>query len=342
MRRAPAAIAATVSACLALLACGDGGGGGEGPCRTSTDCPAGMLCVDGACLGGGDGGEDGRLDAPGDTDASPDTDSSSDADGSSDGPDGETGEGGTDGPTDVPADAPTDEAGDGPLPDADDGAAEDAGPEDVEPDGFRVDDDGDTFPESGGDCDDADPRVFPGATGHVEGIDYDCDGRIEYLATFLITVDDWYERLCVNDVDVVVDPVTSRDWYGAESYSAVLESGLNAVGVHGVDLYEVISAFMMRIEVNGVAYPTTGIAPGDPDTTPWRYSPDPDEDPQADWCQASYDDSLWGPARYVGEWGSSPWGASPPEFSGVGADWIWDDRPVELQDAWFRLEIVLP
>lgn len=69
------------------------------------------------------------------------------------------------------------------------------------------------------------------------------------------------------------------------------------MGVHGVDLYEVISAFMMRIQVAGRTYLTTGISPGEPDTTPWRYSPDPDEDPQADWCMATYDDSAWGPAR---------------------------------------------
>jgi hypothetical protein len=155
-------------------------------------------------------------------------------------------------------------------------------------------------------------------------------------------VDDWYERVCVNDVDVAVDPVGSRDWYAAESYTAVMESGLTVVGVHGVDLYEVISAFMMRIQVAGLTFLTTGIAAGEPDTTPWRYSPDPDADPQADWCQPTYDDSAWGPARYVGEWGSSPWSASPPEFAGVGADWIWDDRPADLQDAWFRIEITLP
>jgi hypothetical protein len=32
----------------------------------------------------------------------------------------------------------------------------------------------------------------------------------------------------------------------------------------------------------------------------------------------------------------------PPEFAGVGADWIRDDRPAGLQDAWFRIEITLP
>ncbi|MBN1772156.1 MAG: putative metal-binding motif-containing protein, partial [Deltaproteobacteria bacterium] len=286
-----------------------------------------------------DGATDGTP-TDGATDGTP-TDGTTDGTPTDGATDGTPADGATDGtPADGATDGtPADGATDGTPADAD---TADWTPTDIPSESFWVDDDGDTFAEGDGDCDDTDPRVYPDATGHIEGVDYDCDGKREYLATLMLTVDDWYERLCVNDIDVAIDATTSRDWYGAETYTVVMESGLNVVGVHGVDLFEVISAFMMRIQVAGLTYLTTGISAGEPDTTPWRYSPDPDESPQADWCMASYDDSAWGPARYVAEWGASPWGPSPPEFSGVGADWIWDDRPASLADAWFRIKLDLP
>ena len=318
---------------IALAGCG-GGSSPEGSCTTGADCPAGQICLDGRCRAAADG--TGETDVPVPSDGWPD---GPPIDGTTDAP---PIDGTTDAPADAPLDAPADVPGEDTVVDVPADDAADTTPTDTLPDSFWVDDDGDTFAEGSGDCDDTDPRIYPGATGHLEGIDYDCDGKREYLATLLLTVDDQYERLCVNDVDVAIDPTASRDWFAAETYTAVMESGFNVVGVHGVDLYEVISAFMMRIQVAGRTYLTTGIAAGEPDTTPWRYSPDPDEDPQADWCTASYNDSAWGPARYVAEWGSSPWGLSPPEFSGVGADWIWDDRPAALLDAWFRIKIDLP
>ena len=53
----------------------------------------------------------------------------------------------------------------------------------VDPD--QIDDDGDGFSETAGDCDDTDPDVFPGApedpnsTGYGDGIDNDCDGTVD-------------------------------------------------------------------------------------------------------------------------------------------------------------------
>ncbi len=43
----------------------------------------------------------------------------------------------------------------------------------------RADLDGDGWTVEGGDCDDADLSVYPGATGPCEGIDRDCDGEID-------------------------------------------------------------------------------------------------------------------------------------------------------------------
>lgn len=49
---------------LLLVAC-DCGGGGEGRCTTTADCPAGQACVDGMCVGrDAGGGGDAALDAP--------------------------------------------------------------------------------------------------------------------------------------------------------------------------------------------------------------------------------------------------------------------------------------
>ncbi len=55
----------------------------------------------------------------------------------------------------------------------------DGRPEAVPTDCDIVDDDGDGYPEAGGDCDDSDPNVFPGQTETENGIDDDCDGVVD-------------------------------------------------------------------------------------------------------------------------------------------------------------------
>ena len=47
------------------------------------------------------------------------------------------------------------------------------------PSGLAVDDDADGFSACGGDCDDADPSVFPGATEYLDDDDNDCDGTVD-------------------------------------------------------------------------------------------------------------------------------------------------------------------
>lgn len=53
-------------------------------------------------------------------------------------------------------------------------------------DPLLVDDDGDGYAESEGDCDDARPDVAPGLTDGCDGVDADCDGAVDEGAA-----DDW-------------------------------------------------------------------------------------------------------------------------------------------------------
>ena len=52
-------------------------------------------------------------------------------------------------------------------------------PEAVPIDCDIADDDGDGFPPAGGDCDDDDPLVYPGAVEVLDGVDQDCDGVVD-------------------------------------------------------------------------------------------------------------------------------------------------------------------
>jgi len=86
------------------------------------------------------------------------------------------------------------------------------------------DDDGDGIAVSGGDCDDADPRVYPGAVEEPNGVDDDCDGAIdEGTSAMDDDGDGWCEGpICTDgtmpgdchdgDATVYVDAPELADW----------------------------------------------------------------------------------------------------------------------------------
>jgi hypothetical protein len=238
-------------------------------------------------------------------------------------------------------DDPFDLAGDGEGEVSETGVSD--GVEEVVPDGTgepdlaSIDGDGDGFTPAEGDCDDSHPDIYPGSEIVVRYRDYDCDDKVEYQVSFWVTVDDEYE-FCV-DGDFVGSDAT---WSDAERYDLELESGPHVIGINGIDSAGVITGMATRVvaggyEINSHGSPTDGI-----DSTAWRYYPLEDEGPQLEWCQVIYDDSLWGPALFNTEIDDDSWHENPDSLSPHEVDWIWDGRPSEFNEAWFRRSFYLP
>ncbi|MFH1130599.1 MAG: hypothetical protein V1754_04645 [Pseudomonadota bacterium] len=213
----------------------------------------------------------------------------------------------------------------------------DAGDTDADKDGWTP---------AQGDCDDTSDLVYPGSNNHIEGVDYDCDLKREYTVDFEVIVDDAYPRFCLNDNDIGSSAMSYGD-RRIEEYTAVMESGLNVVGINGKDIYGTRASMSMTIRVNGRLHRTNGISQGDPDTAEWRYFPKAVNQPRLGWCSRLFDDknppppyTPWGPALLANEMGNAE--PDPPEFRGNETDWLWDGAPKALNDSWFRLEMELP
>jgi hypothetical protein len=237
---------------------------------------------------------------------------------------------------DVHGDAPEDETTDAP-----DDSVDVVEEEFVDP--LYTDDDGDGFSEFEGDCDDADDGIYPGATTHVEGIDYDCDGRREFLAKMYVAVDDEFS-LCANGVSLATCTASypGECFVEDQYYEYILESGLNSIGVNGWDTVGISASFAMWIEAAGTEVITRGIRSGGTDWAKWRYFPTSGEAPQTTWCDQSFDASSWGPALFASEVGDTLGFHHPPSMVKLGSNWVWDGNPSGIRDSWFRLELMLP
>lgn len=70
--------------------------------------------------------------------------------------------------------------------------------------GISVDDDGDGLSEERGDCNDADPTAYVGATEVCDGDDEDCDGVIDEFTGALYYPDEDGDDCYSRDAEVVV------------------------------------------------------------------------------------------------------------------------------------------
>lgn len=182
-----------------------------------------------------------------------------------------------------------------------------------------------------GDCDDADPQIYPTSTERVDGKDSNCDGSTDWLVTIYVAVDDAGE-LCVNN-QILGD---TGSWTTGKTYEKWMNTGPVAVGIYGWDVGYTITAGIAHVEISDGSIWTS-------DST-WLYSPDPNDSSSKDgWCTPAFDDINWEPAQDIGPIGTSPWGNAPSEFpQGSPARWIWDYYPVALNSQYLRTVITLP
>lgn len=200
-----------------------------------------------------------------------------------------------------------------------------------------TDDDHDGYGSLSGDCDDGDPRVHRGATSAVDGVDFNCDGYVDWIVDITVSADDAYD-LCIDGHMVA----TGTGHPDAEHYSFVLRAGDHVIGAHGHDTSGVSAGLVAYVRAAGNEFGTFGVREGDADATRWRYYPDIEEAPQESWCDVGFDDSDWGPALLNDQLDDGVWLMGPPELYGIETDWIWDGRPRSLHESWFRRSLELP
>jgi hypothetical protein len=181
-----------------------------------------------------------------------------------------------------------------------------------------------------GDCNDGSNLVHPGALR--DGVDADCDGRIEWHVTIVLTVDDAY-TLCVDDAGNVIGE--DDEWEDAETYRVWLDAGEHVIGFLGEDDDDIAAAALAEVGISrGDRWWTNGN---------WRFDPEPQEGSgRAGWCSPGFDDGEWGSAHVYGPWGVPPYGFDPPELAGTAANWIWDNLPYAHRTQYFRLSLDLP
>ena len=186
-----------------------------------------------------------------------------------------------------------------------------------------------------GDCDDSNPAIHPGAL--IDGYDADCDGRLEWKVTIVLTVVESY-FLCIDGADNIIGSDTL--WEHAETWVVWLDSGTHTVGFRGVgsdgEKEDYLTGAIIDISIsNGTSWWSNNN---------WRYDPNPQSDDASrkGWCSNGFDDEDWGIARDFGSWGVPPWGSQPLEMEQTSASWIWDNSPVDHITQFFRREIELP
>ena len=186
----------------------------------------------------------------------------------------------------------------------------------------------------GQDCDDADPNINPASAQQIDGQDSNCDGRLDWLVSIYISVDDDFEW-CVDD-EQNLQPGNSS-WPVGIAVQEWMPSGSHVVGIRGWDTGQVITAAIAHVEISTGQQWLSDAS--------WRWDPNPaaPKGSRAGWCGVGFDDSSWQPANEIGPIGTSPWGNAPSAFpAGSGALWIWDTYPVDLNTQYLRKEIVLP
>ncbi len=187
----------------------------------------------------------------------------------------------------------------------------------------------------GGDCNDENDAVYPGSPGQVDGLDSDCDGRIDWLVTIYVGTDDAGE-LCIDTWENLLGE--TGGWTTGTVHEIWLESGNHTIGIKGWDTGQVITAAIAHVEIS------TGQQWLSDDT--WRYDPNPtaSETSRLGWCEPNFDDSGWDLVQDLGPIGTSPWsGHFPSIFPTTSpARWIWDHFPVNLNTQYLRKEFVLP